>query len=469
MQPIIRMNRVEIINIKNVKYGEFTGNQIYDHVANHLPKRESDKDAGSAAFKDKFDSQFNQYVNDESQNADILGFYGQNGSGKTAVFESFRILGGLLGKEPLPSRSENLIFDGQDSCTLIFEFAAVADYKPFLIKYEVKLMYGDESMKVVQENLFYKENILKVRYKNIFSYREKELYRNTKAIFNSKNQNGLISKGIAIHSQRSVLFHKEIQNQYEKILNTEEQMILHLLTETLAENLIVIPNIQHGEFSSKYFMPSSKRIAEYNFNVLRPFVIPLDILDELKKAVSLKNEVFSCLIPGAEVVVKELHSETLDDGKFGKRIELLIKKEGRLLPLRAESAGTLKIFAITSALIAFNINRSTCVVIDELDSGVFEFLLGEILNIFSETGKGQLIFTSHNLRALEVLPVQNIWFTTTNPVKRYIQMKYTSTTNNIRRKYYEAIQLGGMAESVYTETNKTTIKKAFRKAGRLFE
>lgn len=49
-------------------------------------------------------------------------------------------------------------------------------------------------------------------------------------------------------------------------------------------------------------------------------------------------------------------------------------------------------------------------VIDELDSGVFEYLLGELLSVFSDGGKGQLIFTSHNLRALEMLNKQSIYF-----------------------------------------------------------
>lgn len=36
------------------------------------------------------------------------------------------------------------------------------------------------------------------------------------------------------------------------------------------------------------------------------------------------------------------------------------------------------------------------------NGGIFEYLLGELLNIISEKGKGQLIFTSHNLRPLEI-------------------------------------------------------------------
>lgn len=46
---------------------------------------------------------------------------------------------------------------------------------------------------------------------------------------------------------------------------------------------------------------------------------------------------------------------------------------------------------------------SFTVVIDELDSGIFEYLLGEMLDLLSKKGKGQLIFTSHNLRPLETI------------------------------------------------------------------
>ena len=59
-------------------------------------------------------------------------------------------------------------------------------------------------------------------------------------------------------------------------------------------------------------------------------------------------------------------------------------------------------------------NPSVCMVVDEFDSGIFEYLLGEILQIIRESGKGQLIFTSHNLRPLEMLDTNALIFTTTN-------------------------------------------------------
>jgi hypothetical protein len=40
---------------------------------------------------------------------------------------------------------------------------------------------------------------------------------------------------------------------------------------------------------------------------------------------------------------------------------------------------------------------------ERLDAVVFEYLLGELTSIVSEHGKGQLIFTSHNLHQLETI------------------------------------------------------------------
>lgn len=86
-------------------------------------------------------------------------------------------------------------------------------------------------------------------------------------------------------------------------------------------------------------------------------------------------------------------------------------------------------------IVVYN-NSSITVAIDELDSGIFEYLLGELLRIISEKGKGQLIFTSHNLRPLETLDKGFIAFTTTNPENHYIKMTNVKENHNLRDFYY---------------------------------
>lgn len=123
-----------------------------------------------------------------------------------------------------------------------------------------------------------------------------------------------------------------------------------------------------------------------------------------------------------------------------------------------------KIISILQLLIVLYNNSSITVAIDELDSGAFEYLLGEMLKIISEKGKGQLIFTSHNLRPLETLDKGFIAFTTTNQNNRYIRFTNVKTNNNLRDFYYRTIILGGQTEDIYKETNNIQIALALKEA-----
>ena len=110
--------------------------------------------------------------------------------------------------------------------------------------------------------------------------------------------------------------------------------------------------------------------------------------------------------------------------------------------------------------------QSTTVAYDEFDSGVFEYLLGEILQVIQSSGKGQFIFTSHNMRPLEVLSKDYIWFTTTDPNNRYIRLSRLGETNNLRKVYYREIAVHENYDNLYNETKQSMIVAAMRKAER---
>lgn len=164
--------------------------------------------------------------------------------------------------------------------------------------------------------------------------------------------------------------------------------------------------------------------------------------------------------------LKESGTQVLKNGKDGVRIQLMSHKNNKEIPLKYESEGIKKIISILQLLIVIYNQSSITVAIDELDAGVFEYLLGEILRIISEKGKGQLIFTSHNLRPLETLDRGFIAFTTTNPSKRYMRMTNLKD-NNLRDFYFRDIVLGEQSEEVYEPTNNAEIALAFREAGEI--
>ena len=144
-------------------------------------------------------------------------------------------------------------------------------------------------------------------------------------------------------------------------------------------------------------------------------------------------------------------------------------RKGVEIPLKYESEGIKKIISILQLLICvYNLPNIT-VCIDELDSGIFEYLLGELLRIIAEDGHGQLIFTSHNLRPLETIDKNFIAFTTVNPQNRYIRMNKVKATNNLRDFYFRDIVISEQKEQLYEKTRNANIAFAFLKAGQAYE
>ncbi len=201
-------------------------------------------------------------------------------------------------------------------------------------------------------------------------------------------------------------------------------------------------------------------------NVAAP--IPEDAMELVKKIISNMNIVLEEIIPGLTIDIVDLGPMVSKDGKIGRLIQLMSLKNNKAIPFQYESEGIKKIVSILQLLIVVYNNPSITVAIDEMDAGIFEYLLGELLNIISERGKGQLIFTSHNLRPLETIDKGFIAFTTTNPDNRYIRMTNVKGNNNLRDFYYRDIVLGEQNEPVYNPTNNYEIALAFREAGEVF-
>ena len=89
------------------------------------------------------------------------------------------------------------------------------------------------------------------------------------------------------------------------------------------------------------------------------------------------------------IILKEYGEQTSDSGEVGWKVELLSMRDNqKALPIRMESEGIIKIISILNALIQAFGNPSICLAIDELDAGIFEYMLGELLDIFDKSAKG---------------------------------------------------------------------------------
>lgn len=203
----------------------------------------------------------------------------------------------------------------------------------------------------------------------------------------------------------------------------------------------------------------------------QPAVIPAIEFSLARQVIGTINVVLHEIIPGMEIALAPLGNEFTEKGELGVRVQLVrtAVKAGSndviQLPLKYESEGIKKIISILHLFICAYNSPGITLAIDELDSGIYEYLLGELLQIMQKSGLGQLVFTSHNLRPLEMLNSSSIIFTTTNPENRYVRVSNVKPSNNLRLRYFRDITLGSDGEELYQETNSIEIAHAMRKIG----
>lgn len=200
-------------------------------------------------------------------------------------------------------------------------------------------------------------------------------------------------------------------------------------------------------------------------NLDKPSSIPEERYDQMKVSLSAVSKVLSAVVPGVSLEIADLGKQIAKDGKTTMRIfEVMSCRENNTIPLRFESDGIRRLVSILSLLIAAYNQPFFTIAVDEIDAGIFEFLLGEILKVLSNSAKGQIIFTSHNLRPLEVLPPKYLCFTTTNAKKKFVRLQNRGNSN-FRDGYFRNIILGTSEDSIYKPTDQYEIEMAFYEAG----
>ena len=191
----------------------------------------------------------------------------------------------------------------------------------------------------------------------------------------------------------------------------------------------------------------------------------IDFYPDLRRIIGSISSVISNIVPGLSIEIEETGKSRSEDGQDVIMYDMVSVRSGTRIPLAYESDGIRRIISFLSILTAVYNDPSVTLAIDEIDSGIFEYMLGELLAIMNESAKGQLIFTSHNLRPLEVLPYKNLLFTTINPENRFTKLDGISGNNNLRDSYFRSIILGSGKDAFYDATDTFSIEQAFYEAG----
>lgn len=420
---------------------------------------------------------------------EILGIYGQNGSGKTAVVDTLFFLQRIMIGHELDQEMIDYIDVDASNAEVNAEFKICGDDILFEVGYHVCLTKNDNRISIEREflNCAISQGGKRTNKSIFMDYQQAD----TDSIFKPRKRldeltgkdkeikmDLIVARKMAEKSNCSYIFGESSREIFCKEYDNgfkNYAVIINTLFHFALKDLFVIRNTHSGMISANFLLPMAFRVEKDKMGMKGDFAVPLNkpiVLDVERKEllniiVSQINTVLYTIIPGMSIDVKDYGKQALDSGEEGWKVELMSVREGKKpIPIRMESEGIIKIVSILNVWIQAFGNPSICLVIDELDAGIFEYMLGELLDIFNKSAKGQLIFTSHNLRALEMLDKESIMFSTVNPSNRYIHMKNVKDTNNLRSMYIRSITLGGQDETIYEETDSLKIARAFRKAGR---
>lgn len=460
---------------------------------------------------------------DDIKSSNIIGIYGQNGSGKTALIDALSLLKFVLCGQPIPEDYCNYINNESDYASFVYKFliklqngSNVQVRYSFAIKKEKRVVNTNVLLKtrngqflntsdgnpllapkkVDSFRIIVKDECLAYlildedngqRMKNLISTVNAKIFlpkiKYDLLIGDDENDylELLTSKRVCAAESRSFVFSPELLKKIggkNNNSNDSKNLILSIIESIVIfgnHELFVINTSNHALISLNA-LPMSFRydndkdrqssVGSIALPLDKPAAIPNEQLSLVEDIVSNMNIVLTALIPDLTISVKVIGTELAQDGSSIKTIELVSHKNSEDIPLRYESEGIKKIISILQLLIVVYNQPSITVAIDELDAGIFEYLLGELMQILDRNGKGQVIFTSHNLRPLEMLNKNSLYFTTTNPFNRYVRMQHLRPNNNQRDFYYKSILLGGQDENLYDPTDNSVISIAFRKAGR---
>lgn len=462
--PTVRIQKITVENFKSVKFGEV----VFSCGKQFVPY---------------------------GTKSDILGIYGQNGSGKTSLMEAMSILKLAMCGIQIPDTYAECISKGADFATLTFVFDL--QYKDGRIRkvvYKLSLAaksYTTDALAGMIDSNTESETQMRVEVFNEILSMSGDFEGGKKPlkpvidtstgtdVFEPKTKLKVFVKDDAIEELKylrrfakdksmSFIFSNETFDKfYQSGYYSEYFQVLIELKYYATVYLYVASSKMLGLIRSSLSLPLYNRKGIAMLDIGKPQMLTDTMYQHISECIEQNNTVLSQLVPLLNIKLKVLSDVITKDGKPGKLVELIASRDGVEMPFRYESDGIKKIVSILNLVIAVFNDRSVTVAIDEIDAGVYEYLLGEILKMVQDSGKGQLMFTSHNLRPLEVLNKECICFTTTNPENRYIRLKGVGATNNLRDTYIREILMNSQDEELYKKTKRYKTLDSFIKATNL--
>lgn len=432
-----KIAQIKLTNIRNVKYGDIEFVNL------------------------------KKYIQEGEEYHAVSGIYGQNASGKTSSILAIEFLQELIDtKKTQQIIGKNIIHEDFDTASI--ELEMIVNDK--LVKYEVGIKRDDEvDFVITNESLasvvitsdlnpqfpMY-EKIIDIDYENENS--QDFFTPQFRSLFNKEYELDILM-GIAQENRKSFFSASKAHKLFAKA-NVKE----HDLADEIAAVYGIKQNINviSDHDSSSNNVTDDLMLFNFDYNGEEDLTVNINVHNRMtihqyefvEKGFKQINDILRAIVPSVEIVIEK---ETFNDKYY--EVSFYSKRKGvnKTIPLSEESYGIKKIISMAYSFAEIMNKRDFVLIIDELDAGIFEYLLGQIVNVLNQYSEGQVIFTSHNLRAVEILDKNKITFSTVNPENAFIKFNHLNEEDNLRDAYYRAIKLGGTSEKIYDDTYENDI------------
>lgn len=423
-------------------------------------------------FKSLKDIEFNLNKTKTKTNQ-FISIYGENGSGKTNIVELFKLLQQstmsratdiAMNKMPkefwkiqeemsdqLPTEIRQIFqlsFNLKEYRMLDEEDTTEIEYG-FKINNEDGFYYIKFDDEIIEEKLYYMAGKQRAYLFQINKENNKIIKNLNKNIFINEKYNEELIDGIdkywGKYTFLSLLSFETIEKNKDYIDNNISKNIIEVIDR------IWLMTVHVDKGALKIIPDGFVKVRK--LNNIQKGIVKKDKLPEIKKYENVLNIFFTQAYADIKEVKYEIN-EKEDRIHYELYFNKMIGGQIKSIPSRLESDGTRRILNQFDTIIGSLLGET--VIIDEIDNGIHDVLMKNIIMSIKDEITGQLIITTHNTLLLEVLPKENIYILSTdrngnkmiNSIKEYgIKIQ---KNNNARDLYFKGV-FGGIPTTDYID------------------
>lgn len=423
-------------------------------------------------FKSLKDIEFNLNKTKTKTNQ-FISIYGENGSGKTNIVELFKLLQQStmsratdIAMNKMPKEfwkiqeemSDQLPTEIRQIFQLSFnlkEYRMLDEEEPTEIEYGFKINDNDGFYyikfddKIIEEKLYYMAGKQRAYLFQINKENNKIIKNLNKNIFINEKYNEELIDGIdkywGKYTFLSLLSFEAIEKNKDYIDNNISKNIMEVIDKIWSMTV-------HVDKGALKIIPDGF-IKVRKLNNIQKGIVKKDKLPEIKKYENVLNIFFTQAYADIKEVKYKIN-EKEDKIHYELYFYKMIGGQIKSIPSRLESDGTRRILNQFDTIIGSLLGET--VIIDEIDNGIHDVLMKNIIMSIKDEITGQLIITTHNTLLLEILPKEYIYILSTdyngnktiNSIKEYgIKIQ---KNNNARDLYFKGV-FGGIPTTDYID------------------